>query len=172
MIKPQRYFFSKVKNGFTLIELMVVVTVIAVVSTVTVASFVSYSKQSALKQASLDVVSVLRDAKYRTQAQIKPLACGGILQGYRVDICGLTSSTCPTVDTYTLTLVCSSGNSTLVTKKLPSNIHFSNTGTTSVSYLFKVLTNGVIGAGVIAVSGYGSDTGTVTVGSGGTFTIQ
>lgn len=160
------------KRGFTLIELLVVVTVIAIVSTITVSSFVSYSKKSALKQAALDVSSLLRDAKYRTQAQIKPSTCAGIFQGYRVDICGLTGSSCATPDTYTLTLICRGGNTTLLTKKLPSNTHFSNTGTTSVSYLFNVLTGGVIGAGTLTLTGYGTDTASITVGSGGTLSVQ
>jgi len=169
------YLKSQILNkraGFTLIELLIVITVIAIISTVTVASFVSYSKKSSLKQASLDVSSLLRDAKYRTQAQIKPSACTGTLQGYRVDVCGLTGSSCATADTYTLSLICSGGNSTLITKKLPSNIHFTNTGTTSVSYFFKVLTNGVTGSGVTALTGFGTDSGTVTVGAGGTLMVR
>ena len=159
-------------SGFTLIELLVVLAIIAFVSTVTVASFVSYGKKSTLKQASLDVSSLLRDAKYRTQSQIKPSSCSGTFQGYRVAICGLTGSSCNTPDTYTLSLVCSGGTTLISTKTLPTNIHFTNNGTTSRSFLFGVLTNGVIGAGAVALTGYGTDTTIITVGSGGTLSIQ
>lgn len=160
------------RSGFTLIELLVVLTIIAFVSTVTVASFVSYGKKSTLKQASLDVSTLLRDAKYRTQSQIKPPSCTGVFQGYRVEICGLTGSSCNTPDTYTLSLVCTGGTTLISTKALPTNIHFSNTGTTSKSFLFGVLSNGVIGAGTLALTGYGADTTTITVGSGGTLSVQ
>ena len=172
MISFQMCPFNNKKNGFTLIELLVVFTVIAVVSTVTIGSFVGYSKKSALKQASLDVASLLKDAKLRTQSQIKPASCTGVLGGYIVSICGLTGSSCSVPNTYTLSLVCSGTSTTLATNKLPVNINFSNTGTTSVTFLFPVLTSGVVGAGTIALTGYGNDAATVTVLSGGTFTVQ
>ncbi len=167
--KPRNNFS---KRGFTLIELLVVFTVIAIVSTVTVASFVSYNKKSSLKQAASDVASLLRDAKSRTQSQIKPSSCPGVLDGYQVTICGLTNSTCDTANTYRLSVVCSGTATLITTRTLPKNINFSNTGTTSVTFLFKVLSNGVTGVGTIALTGYGSDAATVSVGSGGTLSVE
>ncbi|MEK7605960.1 MAG: type II secretion system protein [Patescibacteria group bacterium] len=162
-------------RGFTLIELLVVMSVIAIVSTVTVASFVSYSQSSTLKQGSSDVGNLLRDAKSRTLSQVKPSNCSGTLDGYRVDICGLTGSTCATQDTYTLSMVCSSTRTVLVTKKLPSTASFRQSGTTSVGFTFKVLTNGVIGDGDVVVGMKNGNTPppvTITVGQSGSVTVH
>lgn len=162
-------------SGFTLIELLVVMSVISIVSTLTVASFISYSQSSTLKQGSSDVASLLRDAKSRTISQVKPSNCSGTLDGYRVDICGLTGSVCVTQDTYSLSMVCSGTRTTLATKKLPSTVEFRQSGTTSVAYTFKVLTNGVIGAGDVVVGMKSGDTpspSTVTVGQSGSVAIN
>lgn len=167
----------KLSRGFTLIELLVVMSVIAIVSTVSVASFVSYSQSSTLKQGSSDVGNLLRDAKSRTLSQVKPANCSGTLDGYRVDICGLTGSTCSTADTYTLSVVCSGVKvvPALVTKKLPSSTSFRQNGTTSVTYMFKVLTNGVVGNGDVVVGMKTGDTpppATITIGQSGSVTVH
>lgn len=158
------------KSGFTLIELLIVLTVIGIVMIVSISSFVSYNKSSTLKQAALDVASLMKDAKSRTQSQLKPSACTGTLSGYRIDVCGLTGSSCSTADTYRLSMICSGGTSVIATKTLPSNISFSS-ATTSNSFLFQVLSNGVTGAGFVRLSGYGA-TKDIIVGSGGTISIQ
>ncbi|MBI5044481.1 MAG: prepilin-type N-terminal cleavage/methylation domain-containing protein [Candidatus Levybacteria bacterium] len=158
------------KKGFTLIELLIVLSVIGIISTVSIVSFVSYNKSSVLKQASLDVASLLRDAKSRTQSQRKPSSCTGTLIGYRVDICGLSTSNCSTANTYRLSMVCSGNTTVLSTKSLPSDISFSSSST-SPSFLFQVLSNGVTGSGFVRISGYNT-TQDITVGSGGTVTIN
>ena len=59
------------QNGFTLIELIVVFTVIAILSTIGTVSFVSYSRTQTLNQATSDLVQTLNLAKSLSASQLK-----------------------------------------------------------------------------------------------------
>lgn len=74
------------QKGFTLIELMVVLSVTAVLGTLGIAGFVIYNQIQVLQSATSDVVTVLNLAKSRAQSQIKPSDCIGNLNGYVVQI--------------------------------------------------------------------------------------
>lgn len=159
------------RAGFTLIELLIVFSIIGIISTLSIASFVTYSRGATIRQAALDVAGLVREAKSRTQSQIKPSSCTGTLQGYQVDICGLTGSTCQAANTYQLSVRCTGGNVTLVTKKLPANVSFSQSGTTSARFAFQVVTGGVTGAGAVVLSGFNT-TSVITVDNGGTIDVN
>ncbi len=165
---------SRHVRGFTLIELLVVFSIVAIISTVTLASFSDFNKASAIKQTGAQLASFLNDAKSRSLSQVKPSSCSGSLGGYVVDICITAGAGCTTADSYKMSVVCSGVKTDLVppvVKKLPSNMHFSSTGTTSTSYRFNVLTGGVTGAGSVAISGNGS-TVTLLVSSVGSISYQ
>ena len=83
------------QNGFTLIELIVVFTVIAILSTIGTVSFVSYSRTQNLNQAAIDLVQNLNLAKSLSASQLKILDKNGItlrcfdyqtLNGYGIEI--------------------------------------------------------------------------------------
>lgn len=172
MINNRQWFHTLCfYKGFSLIELLVVLSVIGIVATVGIASFVSYSRSSAVQQAALDVVTLLKDAKSRAQSQVKPSSCTGNLLGYQVDICGLPSSSCSTQNTYRLVVSCSNGTSVITTRNLPSSVSFTENGTTSTSYLFRVLTSGVVGSGDITLNGFNTSK-VITVSASGTITVQ
>ena len=159
-------------RGFTLIELLVVFSIIAVISTVTLASFSNFSKASAVKQTGAQLASFFNDAKSRSLSQVKPSSCAGSLGGYVVDICITAGSGCTYPDSYKMSVVCSGVKTDLappLVKRLPTNMHFSSTGTTSTSYRFNLLTGGVTGAGSVAITGNGS-TLTLTVSQVGSVT--
>jgi len=65
------------KNGFTLIELIVVFTVIAILSTIGTVSLVSYSRAQALGQTTNDLVQALNTAKSLAASQLKTLNKNG-----------------------------------------------------------------------------------------------
>ena len=75
-------------RGFTLLELVVVFSVIAIISTVGVVSFSNYNKSQELSQAVSDIVTLLNSAKSNSLSQIKPEACSPLytLDGYRVTV--------------------------------------------------------------------------------------
>lgn len=153
-------------RGFTLIELIVVFSVIAILSTIGVVSFVSYSRIQTLQQATNDFVNVLNTAKARSISQIKPSQCNSAstLNGYVV-IVNVAANF------YTLNVVCSGITSSLSTTALPVNVSFnsatSTPPTTTTSIFFSVLTGGIIGAGDVvfsypSVSGIQPKTVTIT----------
>lgn len=163
------------EKGFTLIELLVVFSIIAIISTVTLASFSNFNKTSQLKQAGSQLATFFNDAKSRTLSQVKPSSCSGSLEGYVVDIC-LTPGRggCTSDDTYSMSVLCSGVKTSLappLVKKLPKGMHFSNSGTTSISYTFYVLTGGVGGYGSVRITGNNSNT-TVSVSKAGAVTYQ
>ncbi|OGH07958.1 MAG: hypothetical protein A2W22_06850 [Candidatus Levybacteria bacterium RBG_16_35_11] len=111
----------KNRNGFTLVELIIVITIIAILSSIGIASFVESSRNASLQTVQDKVESMINVAKSRSLSQTTPVAdCNGSLQGYGVlfssnkEIClyavcteGLISSNPPldcqnTVETYNL----------------------------------------------------------------------
>lgn len=60
------FLFTKTKNGFSLIEILVVLAILAVLSTISVALFISIQKGSQLSNVSEEVVSVLKIAQNKT----------------------------------------------------------------------------------------------------------
>lgn len=138
------------QKGFTLIELMVVLSVTAVLGTLGIAGFVIYNQIQVLQSATSDVVTVLNLAKSRAQSQIKFSAlCDStkILDGYNVKISAQKN--------YILQLRCS-GNDVDVEeepKTLPGELRFD----TDKSFFFPIQTGGVQTSGQIVISGYGKE---------------
>lgn len=56
-------FKTKNKNGFTLIEVMVVIAIIGIMTSISIVSFVTSRRNAALEAASREVESVLREAQ-------------------------------------------------------------------------------------------------------------
>lgn len=162
--------YSKLRNskGFTLIELIVVFSVIATLSVVGIASFVSYSRAQTLQQATNDFIGVLNSAKARSASQVKPTpTCpsSSTLQGYSVTVT-LTGN----ANTYALNVICSGVTTIISTHTLPNGVTFnlatSSPPTTTTNIRFSILTGGVTGTGNVVLYSYGS-TKTVTINSVG-----
>ena len=141
------YFSSLISHfsfqrGFTLIELMVVLSITAVLGTLGIAGFVSYNQNQVLQSSTSEVVTMLNLAKSRAQSQIKPseYCKAGIndsLSGYNVVISVQRK--------YELKLRCSgageAGETVIIgqDKLLPTSLHFKD----SISFFFPVQTGGV-----------------------------
>lgn len=176
--------------GFTLIEIIVVFTIIAVISLIGVAAFVSYGRMATLQSASSELSSMFLTAKSRANSQVKPAStqipqCNSqnVLNGYKVVLCPTATSNiiCDTKNSYILGVVCGSSScsdplcSNIIPQKiqetiLPQDITF-DSGTTSTSFFFSVISGGVGGAGKIILDGYGNQK-TITVDSTGGIGIQ
>ncbi|MCL6096138.1 MAG: prepilin-type N-terminal cleavage/methylation domain-containing protein [Patescibacteria group bacterium] len=160
MKKNQNY--PGTSKGFTLLELIIVFSVISILSTVGIASFVDYSRAQSLQSAASSLESTLNLAKSRANSQVKPSLCSTeTLSGYQVDVLSDT--------TYSLSVVCL-GVHAIQTTALPDNgkIKF-NLGagqTTATSIFFPIIKGGVRGAGNIVLTGY-NQSKCVNVSSGG-----
>ncbi|MGA2911509.1 MAG: prepilin-type N-terminal cleavage/methylation domain-containing protein [Candidatus Levyibacteriota bacterium] len=157
---------GKSQNGFTLIELIVVFTVMAILSTIGVASFVSYSRSQALNQTTSDLVQTLNTAKSLSAAQLKSLNRSGItlqcfdyqtLHGYGVQIVNNANP-----KYYALYIQClnSNGQPAPITtdSKWRTTLSSDITIKTNVtSVFFPILSGGIISDGDnITLSSYGN----------------
>lgn len=145
------------EGGFTLIELIVVITVIGILSTVGVASFVEYSRSQTIRTAVAEYITILNTAKSRTFSQVKGSNCQTkVINGYSVTVTSATS--------YRFDEVCGGSSFLIESKTLPSTLTFSEP---YPSFLFRVLTGGVTGHGTATINGYGrSEVITVTAAGG------
>lgn len=124
------------QKGFTLIELMVAISIMAVLGTMGIAGFINYNQAQVLQTSANEVVTMLNLAKSRAQSQIKPssMCLGGNLTGYNVVISAPRE--------YILYLRCSIGPDSKIAEEdkfLPANLNFE----TSSSFFFPVQTGGV-----------------------------
>lgn len=179
-------------KGFTLIELIIVFTIIAILSASGFAAFVLYSQTQSLSNDRENVVSILNLAKANTVSQFKPTSatkCQGTLEGYSV----VFTTSGANVNTYQLYVRCSGNNpgSTPPREvkmndnvyKLSSNITFLTTGGSPMnvsSVFYPLLTGGIEVKNLsgntancsnyscrIVLSGYGRDPKIITIDSSG-----
>lgn len=158
---------NKISLGFTLVELLVAIAIIATISAVGVASFVSYGSSQTLNTTTLDVVNMLETARSRALTQVKPPVgnCTSIegdpeppLVGYQVTINN-------TNKTYTLDVVCGNAinQESRIEKKLPpGNINF----TSSITLRFLLQSAGVVKESQGNFVGLSSGQETITVEDG------
>jgi len=138
--------------GFTLIEIIVVFTIIAILSIIGVAAFVSYGRIQTLETSTSNLKSTLFLAKSRAISQVNT-ECNKrsqILDGYQVVI--FTSD-----NHYELQSVCSTNFTyTISSTTLPKNITF-DSRTPSTPFFFRVISGGVKDTGTIYLVGYGNE---------------
>ncbi len=116
--------------GFTLIELIISVTVIAIVSVITVASFAEYQSNQTLEVAMQEVVTHLQTAKSKALTQVKTIECEDIDSGVKLPLNGYQVVVIPE-NSYRIEIVCGGLEFPLsrYDKKLPSNTKFNAGGT-------------------------------------------
>jgi len=173
------------QKGFTLIELIIVFSIMSILSTIGIASFVTYSHSEAVDTTMKDIKTVLFTARSRAGSQLKQGTCASSnlqLQGYEVLFC-CTTNGCPTCyqpsqqtgqgdyqpnPDYEMNIVCANADGSGAThevvssKKFAPNISFvSGVQTTATSFFFQSVTGAVTtnntsaNPSEVAISGYG-----------------
>lgn len=152
-------------KGFTLIELMVALSITAILGVLGIAGFVNYNEAQVLQTSANEVVTMLNLAKSRAQSQVKlGSKCNGqVLDGYRVSI--RTSSSAR--HKFVLMSECAGVTSDLDTKTLPQNVSFNAT----THFFFPVQKGGVETEGSIIISS-GGKTKTITVNALGGVSVR
>lgn len=148
-------------RGFSLIELIIVLTIIAIISTIGIASFVNYSRSQTVKNVALDLVTILNTAKSKALSQVKPpstiLECNGkSLDGYEVSICQQANCISSANNyNYELHVVCE-GNKGLIDGRInPSGISISPDGE---NFFFPVLKGGISLSNSVSITVSGFNT--------------
>jgi len=166
------------QRGFTIIELVVVFSIIAVLSVIGIAAFVNYSHVQTVESSAADLSSYFVVAKSRAISQVKPTSqipqcdSNAILNGYRIILCQTSSSDvlCSNANTYVLAVRCSNVDYKIQAGTLPKNVSYSPSPTSS-SFFFPVISSGVAGSGILYLSGYGF-TKTITIDPVGGIQVQ
>lgn len=143
-------------KGFTLIELIIVFTVIAILSVGGIAAFVSYSQTQSLSNDRENIITILNLAKANTTSQLKSTSsatCNGTLEGYSV----IFTTSGANANTYNLYVRCTGNTASLplvrevkinnTPYKLSKGITFITSGTNPMnvsSVFFTVLTGGIV----------------------------
>jgi prepilin-type N-terminal cleavage/methylation domain-containing protein len=152
------------QKGFTFIEIIIAIGIMSVLGAIIFAGFNNYRQVQTLQTSSDEVATMLNLAKSRAQSQIKPSACAGDLNGYRVVIAAPKS--------YELRVSCVGSGETAISeqsKQLPANVTFSN----SSSFFFLVRTGKTIpDSGETIAVNYAGKTKTITINALGGVNIQ
>lgn len=120
------------QSGFTLIELIIAISILAILATAGVASLVTYSRKETIVTAYQDVLSSFNEAKLTAASQVKPNDASCIsqpLDGYQIEISAQNS--------YKLEAVCGGNIAVVETKTLPANVIFSLSPATFIFTVIK-----------------------------------
>jgi len=81
---PSLQLLAPTSKGFTLVELMVTITIIVLLAGVGAAGYINFNKTQALKSAANDLKNNLRLVQSKALAQEKPAGCVNF-EGYRLN---------------------------------------------------------------------------------------
>lgn len=165
--------FGLHERGFTILELIVVFSILAIISTIGIASFQKYGDSQKFRKTVLDIKTLLQKARSQSLSQINICAAGTTFQGYAVELCCQSGGlgcppNCTTGNDYELDSVCSAAYTTVpgTGKKLPNGVAI-DSSTSPRSFKFIPITGGVVQGGSIVLNGANSTKQTITVTNSG-----
>lgn len=155
------FFNWRLSSGFTLIEMLLVFTIIGTLTAAGLSAFFSYSSSQTFNTAVSDVSHTLNQLKSRAIAYVKPSQCGAAtLEGYEFWY--------PTSGTYyRVSVRCGGTYHVLSQTNLPTNVTFG----TSRTVFFRVATGTIAAPVTINITGNGK-TSTILVEATGVVSVQ
>lgn len=156
---------SRIRRGFTLIELVVVIALILMIFIGAIANYNEYGDKERVRQAALTFKGDVRLALTKATSALKPAGCA-VLTSYEL----VFPNTCDTA-CYEITAVCSTSRGEAVRVTLPNGVH----GTSTNSPInFLPLTNGtdLTDDATITFTGVSSYTATVSITKSGSISEQ
>ncbi|HSW96776.1 MAG TPA: prepilin-type N-terminal cleavage/methylation domain-containing protein [Candidatus Saccharimonadales bacterium] len=137
------------QKGFTVVELLIVISIMAVLSVVSIASFSTFNNSQQLNTAALNVKNMMQYAKSQALSQINTCTAGQTLVGYKLLACcqGGSCPVCLSNNSYEVDVVCSGGSTFVKGENFPNGVTFDTSNSTSYSFLFNTLSGTVTGTG-------------------------
>lgn len=133
--------------GFTLIELIVVFSVMAILASISIVSFSTYNNSQTFQNAVSDVQTLLLTAKSRTLSQVKTSQCANQgLNGYQVSLTAPGSA-------YELDVICDGQSYPIDKKSLPPQTTFASGSISQI--VFSIPQGTVANTGNIVIHGFG-----------------
>jgi prepilin-type N-terminal cleavage/methylation domain-containing protein len=146
MIYELRKILNNHRNGFTLIEFLIVFAITSVVVGIGVNSFNAYNSTQIHNTSVLGVFNMLTSARAKSISQVKPDICGSnVLNGYEVRI------NIPGPD-YEQNVICGNNRYKMQQSKLNPRVSFSSASSVT-SIFFDVSTGIVTTPGTIVIIG-------------------
>lgn len=95
------------KKGFTIIELLIVISIMGIMGGVGFAAYSTFNGVQTLEQAALNMKSGIDEAKFSAISRVKPSACTGrVLDGYQAVICAGGNQCTNSANLYEVKAVC------------------------------------------------------------------
>ena len=116
-------------RGFTLVELIVVFSMVSILAGMGLVSFSSYSQKQIIVQAARDLGQTINLARNDAISFIRPSSCssGSALQSYTVNFCYLGNPSCTSGFTNGYELRADCQPQYVYQKKLPTGVSFDGT---------------------------------------------
>lgn len=172
--------FKKRSGGFTLIEIIIVISIMAIIGGGGIAAFVSYGKSQTMSATASELINKLNLAKSRAFSQVKPSSCGSsTLEGYEFGLCDniiFPSNHCQTTDpavpNYEVVVKCGGFYYAVgTTGKLPAGYAFASESQPTI--FFPVISGGVTTEGSITITDNNNNLSkTITVEKNGSVKIN
>jgi prepilin-type N-terminal cleavage/methylation domain-containing protein len=115
-LRLEKIFFCEYE-GFTIIEILVVLSVLVILSSVGFASLLFYGRREAVNQAAQGLKSAVLTARFDAISAVRPSSSCMVLKGYKILI--FTSD-----NSYSIHRVCDSGESEVYRNKLSPGLSF------------------------------------------------
>jgi len=172
-------------SGFTLVELIIVFSIITLLSLIGIASLVTFAREQTLAQTYGDVRTALVVARSQTVSQVnKPTQCqsgascacpaGSQFNGYEVLFCCVSSGQgCPVCysqgssERIEVNIRCGANAFTVSTTAFPQGVSVDSQNTTSRSFLFTPITGVVQGHGTVTIENTNDNSRSIVVTSQG-----
>lgn len=135
------------RQGFSLVELLLVIVIFSILFTVGVASYNNFNRKRVVRETALKLMNNLRFVQNKALSGEKPDFACDVLNGWRLQL---------SANSYQIQAICDEGrpSGNVKTYSLPIGVSL-NSDTSS--FLFKVLAHGVefSGSGEVNLAGFG-----------------
>lgn len=128
-------------KGFTIVELLVVFSIITIIAGVGFASFASYNDSQKLTESTRLLKGMIEDARQSSISQVLPketeeglINCSNAIEGYRVNLCASDLVCSDNENDYEMELLCGITQNLVKKRTFHMNVEFDSATCDSIIY--------------------------------------